>query len=58
MKSKGYIQEKLDSILNTIQLLHKDLNNNKPHADRAYIMQQLNTMYNQLQDAINRLDLE
>lgn len=58
MKSKDYIEDKLNTGMNKLENLYTDINNNKPHVTKEYILERLNVALSDLKSASLRLELE
>lgn len=58
MRSKDYIETKLATVKNTVQMLHNDVENNKQYITQQYLLEKLSAIIENLELVSNRLDLE
>lgn len=58
MKNKSYVQDQLERVYNTAEMLQNDVDNNRPYATQEYLIERLELIKKSITLALDRVQLE
>jgi ribosome biogenesis GTPase A len=58
MKSKSYVQDNLERVVNAAEMLQNDVDNNRPYTTQQYVMERLEFIKKSVILALERIQLE